>query len=190
MARRQPQLDAEVLPRSSWRKPRDRCPLPRASLSGCRGWHWSDTAHPGLSGLQSVYERQGIAVMTPTVPGSPKGPFLGLPRGTMRRQKSIGKQRGHPRKGAPWLSAPSAVPLRGPRPAHQRTGTRPHPQGGLDRLSRLKLSYPLDTESRVASRPHKPSIRDNTSRVRGRSQEGGGGGQVTSRKPLAPALRV
>ncbi|XP_014389481.1 PREDICTED: SH3 and multiple ankyrin repeat domains protein 2 [Myotis brandtii] len=41
------------------------------------------------SGLQSVYERQGIAVMTPTVPGSPKGPFLGLPRGTMRRQKSI-----------------------------------------------------------------------------------------------------
>lgn len=30
--------------------------------------------------------------MTPTVPGSPKGPFLGLPRGTMRRQKSIGKE--------------------------------------------------------------------------------------------------
>uniref|UniRef100_A0A8D1YFQ5 SH3 and multiple ankyrin repeat domains 2 n=2 Tax=Sus scrofa TaxID=9823 RepID=A0A8D1YFQ5_PIG len=42
------------------------------------------------SGPQSVFERQGIAVMTPTVPGSPKGPFLGLPRGTMRRQKSIG----------------------------------------------------------------------------------------------------
>lgn len=51
-----------------------------------------------LSGLQSVYERQGIAVMTPTVPGSPKGPFLGLPRGTMRRQKSIGKKRDlHPK---------------------------------------------------------------------------------------------
>ncbi|XP_037373298.1 SH3 and multiple ankyrin repeat domains protein 2 isoform X2 [Talpa occidentalis] len=44
---------------------------------------------PPLSDVTSVYERQGIAVMTPTVPGSPKGPFLGLPRGTMRRQKSI-----------------------------------------------------------------------------------------------------
>nr|XP_045008579.1 SH3 and multiple ankyrin repeat domains protein 2 isoform X3 [Jaculus jaculus] len=45
---------------------------------------------PAVSDMNSVYERQGIAVMTPTVPGSPKGPFLGLPRGTMRRQKSIG----------------------------------------------------------------------------------------------------
>ncbi|XP_070085097.1 SH3 and multiple ankyrin repeat domains protein 2 isoform X4 [Equus caballus] len=45
---------------------------------------------PSVSDMNSVYERQGIAVMTPTVPGSPKGPFLGLPRGTMRRQKSIG----------------------------------------------------------------------------------------------------
>ncbi|XP_060158780.1 SH3 and multiple ankyrin repeat domains protein 2 isoform X11 [Globicephala melas] len=44
---------------------------------------------PSVSDVNSVYERQGIAVMTPTVPGSPKGPFLGLPRGTMRRQKSI-----------------------------------------------------------------------------------------------------
>nr|XP_023420201.1 SH3 and multiple ankyrin repeat domains protein 2 isoform X2 [Cavia porcellus] len=44
---------------------------------------------PAVSDMNSVYERQGIAVMTPTVPGSPKGPFLGLPRGTMRRQKSI-----------------------------------------------------------------------------------------------------
>ncbi|XP_019510207.1 PREDICTED: SH3 and multiple ankyrin repeat domains protein 2 [Hipposideros armiger] len=44
---------------------------------------------PPVSDMNSVYERQGIAVMTPTVPGSPKGPFLGLPRGTMRRQKSI-----------------------------------------------------------------------------------------------------
>uniref|UniRef100_A0A8D2JPW4 SH3 and multiple ankyrin repeat domains 2 n=1 Tax=Sciurus vulgaris TaxID=55149 RepID=A0A8D2JPW4_SCIVU len=44
---------------------------------------------PAASDMNSMYERQGIAVMTPTVPGSPKGPFLGLPRGTMRRQKSI-----------------------------------------------------------------------------------------------------
>ncbi|XP_036137003.1 SH3 and multiple ankyrin repeat domains protein 2 isoform X1 [Molossus molossus] len=44
---------------------------------------------PPVSDMNSVYERQGIAVLTPTVPGSPKGPFLGLPRGTMRRQKSI-----------------------------------------------------------------------------------------------------
>ncbi|XP_058545962.1 SH3 and multiple ankyrin repeat domains protein 2 isoform X3 [Neofelis nebulosa] len=35
---------------------------------------------PSVSDVNSVYERQGIAVMTPTVPGSPKGPFLGLPR--------------------------------------------------------------------------------------------------------------
>lgn len=48
---------------------------------------------PPVSDMNSVYERQGIAVMTPTVPGSPKGPFLGLPRGTMRRQKSIEAQR-------------------------------------------------------------------------------------------------
>lgn len=68
------------------------------------------------SGPQSVFERQGIAVMTPTVPGSPKGPFLGLPRGTMRRQKSIGKQRGRTRQGAPWLSAPLAAPLATPSP--------------------------------------------------------------------------
>uniref|UniRef100_A0A452RZJ2 SH3 and multiple ankyrin repeat domains 2 n=1 Tax=Ursus americanus TaxID=9643 RepID=A0A452RZJ2_URSAM len=46
---------------------------------------------PSVSDMNSVYERQGIAVMTPTVPGSPKGPFLGLPRGTMRRQKSIAR---------------------------------------------------------------------------------------------------
>ncbi|XP_068922657.1 SH3 and multiple ankyrin repeat domains protein 2 isoform X2 [Petaurus breviceps papuanus] len=44
---------------------------------------------PSVADMNSIYERQGIAVMTPTVPGSPKGPFLGLPRGTMRRQKSI-----------------------------------------------------------------------------------------------------
>uniref|UniRef100_A0A452TM98 PDZ domain-containing protein n=1 Tax=Ursus maritimus TaxID=29073 RepID=A0A452TM98_URSMA len=63
---------------------------------------------PSVSDMNSVYERQGIAVMTPTVPGSPKGPFLGLPRGTMRRQKSIGKKHGlHPR-GCPWLSGKPA----------------------------------------------------------------------------------
>uniref|UniRef100_A0A4X2MC30 SH3 and multiple ankyrin repeat domains 2 n=1 Tax=Vombatus ursinus TaxID=29139 RepID=A0A4X2MC30_VOMUR len=45
---------------------------------------------PSVADMNSIYERQGIAVMTPTVPGSPKGPFLGIPRGTMRRQKSIG----------------------------------------------------------------------------------------------------
>ncbi|XP_054998994.1 SH3 and multiple ankyrin repeat domains protein 2 isoform X4 [Sorex araneus] len=50
----------------------------------------SSRCFPPVSDVNSVYERQGIAVMTPTVPGSPKGPFLGLPRGTMRRQKSIG----------------------------------------------------------------------------------------------------
>ncbi|XP_006893283.1 PREDICTED: SH3 and multiple ankyrin repeat domains protein 2 [Elephantulus edwardii] len=44
---------------------------------------------PSVSDLNSVYERQGVAVMTPTVPGSPKVPFLGVSRGTMRRQKSI-----------------------------------------------------------------------------------------------------
>ncbi|XP_056657130.1 SH3 and multiple ankyrin repeat domains protein 2 isoform X4 [Monodelphis domestica] len=44
---------------------------------------------PSVADMNSLYERQGIAVMTPTVPGSPKAPFLGIPRGTMRRQKSI-----------------------------------------------------------------------------------------------------
>ena len=75
-----------------------------------------------LSGLQSVYERQGIAVMTPTVPGSPKGPFLGLPRGTMRRQKSIGKQNSHAHKGGP---GPSAGPLGDPTPAHWKHPREP-----------------------------------------------------------------
>ncbi|XP_055987790.1 SH3 and multiple ankyrin repeat domains protein 2 isoform X2 [Sorex fumeus] len=40
----------------------------------------SSRCFPPVSDMNSVYERQGIAVMTPTVPGSPKGPFLGLPR--------------------------------------------------------------------------------------------------------------
>ncbi|KAG8522562.1 SH3 and multiple ankyrin repeat domains protein 2 [Galemys pyrenaicus] len=59
---------------------------------------------PPLSDVNSVYERQGIAVTTPTVPGSPKGPLLGLPRGTMRRQKSIGCAR-TPRPGRLCVSS-------------------------------------------------------------------------------------
>uniref|UniRef100_A0A8B9KR64 SH3 and multiple ankyrin repeat domains 2a n=1 Tax=Astyanax mexicanus TaxID=7994 RepID=A0A8B9KR64_ASTMX len=38
----------------------------------------------------SMYERQGVAVVPPTVPGGPQGGYLGIPKGTMRRQKSIG----------------------------------------------------------------------------------------------------
>ncbi|XP_075044361.1 SH3 and multiple ankyrin repeat domains protein 2 isoform X2 [Mixophyes fleayi] len=45
---------------------------------------------PPVTEANSLYDRQGIAVMPPTVPGSSHGPFLGIPRGTMRRQKSIG----------------------------------------------------------------------------------------------------
>nr|XP_033784491.1 SH3 and multiple ankyrin repeat domains protein 2 isoform X2 [Geotrypetes seraphini] len=45
---------------------------------------------PSVTDVNSIYDRQGIAVMPPTVPTSPQGPFLGVPRGTMRRQKSIG----------------------------------------------------------------------------------------------------
>ncbi|KAM5138803.1 SH3 and multiple ankyrin repeat domains protein 2 isoform 2-T2 [Mantella aurantiaca] len=45
---------------------------------------------PPVTEANSIYDRQGIAVIPPTVPGSPHGPFLGVPRGTMRRQKSIG----------------------------------------------------------------------------------------------------
>lgn len=41
--------------------------------------------------LQSLYDRQGVAVVPPTVPGSARGGYLGVPKGTMRRQKSIGK---------------------------------------------------------------------------------------------------
>ncbi|KAG8125916.1 hypothetical protein E2320_021057, partial [Naja naja] len=50
----------------------------------------SSRCFPSATDMNSMYERQGIAVMPPTVPGSPQGPFLGLPRGTVRRQKSIG----------------------------------------------------------------------------------------------------
>lgn len=39
--------------------------------------------------LQSLYERQGVAVVPPTVPG----PYLGIPKGTMRKQKSIGEEK-------------------------------------------------------------------------------------------------
>ncbi|XP_073907030.1 SH3 and multiple ankyrin repeat domains protein 2 isoform X3 [Castor canadensis] len=44
---------------------------------------------PAVSDMNSVYERQGIAVMTPTVPGSPKGPFLGLPRGITEEERQF-----------------------------------------------------------------------------------------------------
>ncbi|XP_037396011.1 SH3 and multiple ankyrin repeat domains protein 2-like isoform X3 [Pygocentrus nattereri] len=40
--------------------------------------------------FNSMYERQGVAVVPPTVPGGPQGAYLGVPKGTMRRQKSIG----------------------------------------------------------------------------------------------------
>ncbi|XP_041132593.1 SH3 and multiple ankyrin repeat domains protein 2-like isoform X2 [Polyodon spathula] len=43
-----------------------------------------------VTDINSMHDRQGIAVMPPTVPGSPRSPFLGVPRGTMHRQKSIG----------------------------------------------------------------------------------------------------
>ncbi|XP_063293840.1 SH3 and multiple ankyrin repeat domains protein 2 isoform X2 [Pelobates fuscus] len=45
---------------------------------------------PPAAETNSMYDRQGIAVMPPAVPASQQGPFLGIPRGTMRRQKSIG----------------------------------------------------------------------------------------------------
>uniref|UniRef100_A0A8C9VM64 SH3 and multiple ankyrin repeat domains protein 3 n=1 Tax=Scleropages formosus TaxID=113540 RepID=A0A8C9VM64_SCLFO len=48
---------------------------------------FSPFAHPLL---QSTYDRQGVAAVPPTVPGSPRGSYLGVPKGTMKRQKSIG----------------------------------------------------------------------------------------------------
>uniref|UniRef100_A0A8C5PVT8 SH3 and multiple ankyrin repeat domains 2 n=1 Tax=Leptobrachium leishanense TaxID=445787 RepID=A0A8C5PVT8_9ANUR len=45
---------------------------------------------PPAAETNSMYDRQGIAVMPTAVPGNQQGPFLGIPRGTMRRQKSIG----------------------------------------------------------------------------------------------------
>ena len=41
-----------------------------------------------LISFQSMYGGQGVAVVPPTVPG----PYLGVPRGTMRKQKSIGER--------------------------------------------------------------------------------------------------
>uniref|UniRef100_A0A672QUZ0 SH3 and multiple ankyrin repeat domains 2b n=1 Tax=Sinocyclocheilus grahami TaxID=75366 RepID=A0A672QUZ0_SINGR len=40
--------------------------------------------------LQSLCNSQDTAVDSPQQPGSPRGPFLGLPKGTIRRQTSIG----------------------------------------------------------------------------------------------------
>ncbi|XP_062823906.1 SH3 and multiple ankyrin repeat domains protein 2 isoform X8 [Anolis carolinensis] len=53
----------------------------------------SSRCFPPATDMNSMYERQGIAVMPPTVPGSIQGPFLGVPRGTVRRQKSIARDR-------------------------------------------------------------------------------------------------
>eukprot|EP00062_Callorhinchus_milii_P003853 gi/632941584/ref/XP_007885942.1/ PREDICTED: SH3 and multiple ankyrin repeat domains protein 2 isoform X2 [Callorhinchus milii] len=50
----------------------------------------SSRCFPSTSDANSIYDRQGIAVMPPTVPESSNSPYLGVPRGTMRRQKSIG----------------------------------------------------------------------------------------------------
>ncbi|XP_072322858.1 SH3 and multiple ankyrin repeat domains protein 2-like isoform X2 [Scyliorhinus torazame] len=50
----------------------------------------SSRCFPPAADANSIYERQGIAVMPPTVPGSHNSPYLEIPRGTMRRQKSIG----------------------------------------------------------------------------------------------------
>ncbi|XP_053356416.1 SH3 and multiple ankyrin repeat domains protein 2-like [Clarias gariepinus] len=40
--------------------------------------------------FSAMFERQGVAVVPPTVPGGPQGAYLGVPKGTMKRQKSIG----------------------------------------------------------------------------------------------------
>ncbi|XP_078271041.1 SH3 and multiple ankyrin repeat domains protein 2-like [Rhinoraja longicauda] len=50
----------------------------------------SSRCFPTTADANSIYDRQGIAVMPPTVPGSHNSPYLEIPRGTMRRQKSIG----------------------------------------------------------------------------------------------------
>ncbi|XP_059832058.1 SH3 and multiple ankyrin repeat domains protein 2b isoform X1 [Hypanus sabinus] len=50
----------------------------------------SSRCFPSTADANSIYDRQGIAVMPPTVPGSHNSPYLEIPRGTMRRQKSIG----------------------------------------------------------------------------------------------------
>lgn len=136
------------------------CPLPGVPVSGPAHLTWPP-------GLQSVYERQGIAVMTPTVPGSPKGPFLGLPRGTMRRQKSIGKQHGHTHEGAPWLSAPRQCPLSSPQACPPEGGHLTSPPGALGTPSHLKLFYSLDTDLGWLPQPRKPSTCDSPSRGRG-----------------------
>ncbi|TSR87317.1 SH3 and multiple ankyrin repeat domains protein 2 [Bagarius yarrelli] len=40
--------------------------------------------------FNAIYERQGVAVVSPTVPSGQQGAYLGIPKGTMKRQKSIG----------------------------------------------------------------------------------------------------
>ncbi|XP_036423976.1 SH3 and multiple ankyrin repeat domains protein 2b isoform X3 [Colossoma macropomum] len=41
--------------------------------------------------MNSLCNSQDVSVDSPPVTGSPKGPYLGVPKGTMRRQTSIGK---------------------------------------------------------------------------------------------------
>lgn len=41
--------------------------------------------------VQSLCNSQDISVDSPPVTATPKGPFLGVPKGTIRRQTSIGK---------------------------------------------------------------------------------------------------
>ncbi|XP_048463108.1 SH3 and multiple ankyrin repeat domains protein 2-like isoform X1 [Rhincodon typus] len=50
----------------------------------------SSRCFPPTTDANSIYDRQSIAVLPPTVPGSHNSPYLEIPRGTMRRQKSIG----------------------------------------------------------------------------------------------------
>ncbi|XP_030634464.1 SH3 and multiple ankyrin repeat domains protein 2b [Chanos chanos] len=40
--------------------------------------------------MNSLCNSQDVATDSPTVPGSPQGPYLGVPKGTIRRQTSIG----------------------------------------------------------------------------------------------------
>ncbi|KAJ8247689.1 hypothetical protein GJAV_G00249130 [Gymnothorax javanicus] len=47
-------------------------------------------ATPASPEMNSLYDRQSVAVVPPTAPDGGRGGYLGVPKGTMRRQKSIG----------------------------------------------------------------------------------------------------
>lgn len=120
-----------MAPEAAWGSHSDRRSLV-ASGPCDSGWGLARAAsHPRLSGLQSVYERQGIAVMTPTVPGSPKAPFLGIPRGTMRRQKSIGKKCGTPPQKLPLGFQTALEPLGSSDPGPATVALASHPSKAL-----------------------------------------------------------